>query len=174
MTTGFGCRLGLAVLFAAGALSLTAGDAPLAAQATTRTFDPVAFFTGRTVGTGTLKKALSRAQATRVVGNGTMRSDGVFVLDQSVDIEGDPHRNRQWRLRETGPGRYEGTISDAKGNVVATVTGNRMRVRYTLKDGFAVDQTLVAAADGRSVHDTMKLRKLGIVAATLDETIRKE
>ena len=54
------------------------------------------------------------------------------------------------------------------------VTGNRMDVRYTMKErGLKVTQVLTLASDGRSAHNSMKIRKFGIVVATYVEIIRK-
>jgi hypothetical protein len=164
----------IAMLAAVGLLWLSAGDAPASAQGTAaRTFDPVEFFSGRTEGTGSLDTITASPKATHVTGVGTMRAGGLFVLDQTVDIAGDPTRHRQWQLRETAPGQFRGSLSDAKTPVTASVTGNRLRIRYTLRDGVGVDQTLTLAADGRSAANTMKLRKFGIGVGTLTETIRK-
>jgi hypothetical protein len=168
-------RRRLAVVVAVTVLSPAAsGLAPSAAQTVAaRNADPIAFFSGRTEGTGTLDTITASPKATHVTGVGTMRSGGLFVLDQTVGIAGDPTRQRQWQLRETAPGQFRGSLSDAKTPVTGSLTGNRMRIRYTLKDGIGVDQTLVFAADGRSAANTMKLRKFGIAVGTLRETIRK-
>ena len=37
----------------------------------------------------------------------------------------------------------------------------------------SVSQVLTMASDGQSVQNAMKIRKFGIVFATIDETIRK-
>jgi hypothetical protein len=96
------------------------------------------------------------------------------VIDQTVKIAGDPAKQRRWQLRQAAPGRFSGTISDAKGPVTAVVSGNRMDVRYTMKErGLKVAQVLTLASDGRSAHNSMKIRKFGIVVATYVETIRK-
>jgi hypothetical protein len=165
----------LAKLIAGAVLWALTGEAgPSAAQTLpTRTFDPVEFFSGRTEGTGALDTITASPRATHVTGVGTTRAGGLFVLDQTVEIEGDPVRHRQWQLRETAPGQFHGSLSDAKTPVTAAVTGNRLRIRYTLRDGVGVDQTLTLAADGRSAANAMKLRKFGIGVGTLTEVIRK-
>ena len=145
-----------------------------AAPAAQRTFDPVAFFTGSTESRGILKKALAGKQATHVTGTGTVRSDGQLIIDQVVRIEGEKVQTRRWQLREVKPGNYSGTISDAKGLITAAAAGNQLMIKYKMKaGGMSVSQVLTAAADGRSVHNAMKIRKFGIVFATIDETIRK-
>lgn len=156
-------------------MSLVGGPSPARAQgAAVRTFDPVAFFSGRTEGTGTLDEIAASPKTTFVTGTGSVRPDGVFVIDQAVKIEGEPAKQRRWQLRQTAPGRFSGTLSDAKGPVTGVVTGNRMQIGYTMKEGgMKVAQVLTLAADGRSLRNNMKIRKFGIVVATLEETIRK-
>ena len=138
-----------------------------------RSFDAVAFFTGNTSGEGRLKKLFSTAQATRVTGRGRVE-DGVLVLDQTVSIAGEPTRERQWRLRALGPGRWSGTLSDAKGPVVASAAGMVLTIAYTSSEGMGIAQKVTLAPDGRSARNRMTVRKLGIAVATLDETITRD
>ncbi|MDE8650256.1 DUF3833 family protein [Novosphingobium album (ex Liu et al. 2023)] len=175
--TALSCKAGLALsLTVVSGLALT----PLRAEtadhraAPATTFDPVAFFTGATVGKGSLKKMMSSPQDSHVSSFGAMRRDGVLVLDQTVRIEGEAVKTRHWQLRPAGPGRFTGTISDAKGAVTAQVSGDRLTIRYTMTDGMTVDQVLTIAPGGQSARNAMKFRKFGIVAATLNETIRRE
>ena len=169
--------LALSLRFAVAAsltLALGAGQTPLRAETATANFDPVAFFTGATVGTGSLKKALTSSQATHVTGFGALRRDGVLVLDQTVTIEREAVKTRQWQLRQIGPGRFTGTLSDAEGPVTARASVNQLTIRYKMKDGMNVEQVLTIAPDGQSARNAMKFRKLGFVAATLNETIRRK
>jgi hypothetical protein len=160
------------VTAACAMLALVPAAAPAQAPAP-RQFDPVAFFTGRTTGEGRLKKMFSSAQATRVSGVGRVEG-GVLVLDQSVAIAGEPRRDRQWRLRAAGPARWAGTLSDARGAVTASAAGAVLTIAYTSNDGMGVTQTVTLAPDGRSARNKMKIRKLGLTVATLDETIRRD
>lgn len=164
---------GLLFVFAA-TLAVCAAQAPVQAAPAGRVFDPARFFTGSTEGHGTLKKAMSGRQTTHVTGTGTLRKDGQLVIDQTVKIEGEKTQTRHWELRETSAGNYSGTISDAKGAVTAWVDASKLHIKYTMKDGgMSVSQVLTMADDGQSVHNAMKIRKFGIVFATIDETIRK-
>ena len=149
-----------------------AAVAPVQAPAA-RGFDPVAFFTGRTSGHGFLKKAFSARQATRVVGTGRVEG-GALLLDQTVAIAGEKTRERHWRLRQLAPGRWSGTISDARGPVVASAAGAVLTIRYTSDQGMGVAQTVTLAPDGRSARNRMKIRKLGLTVATIDETIVRD
>ena len=152
--------------------ALALAPAALAAQ-TARGFDPVVFFSGRTTGEGRLKKVFSSAQATHVTGRG--RIEGVvLVLDQTVTIAGEKPRERQWRLRANGPGRWTGTLSDARGAVVASAAGAVLTIAYTSNEGMAIVQKVTLAPDGRSARNLMKIRKLGLTVATLDEVITRD
>ena len=148
-----------------------AGSSPAAGQA--QAFDPITFFTGATDSTGSLKQAFSSAKATRVTGYGAMRGGGVFVLDQTMTVAGEKAKNRQWQLHQISPGHFGGTISDAKGPVTIDVTANRLLIKYTMLNGLKVESVLTIDAGGRSGHNVSVVRKWGMTAATLSETITK-
>ena len=160
-------------ILAACALLATLPSAAPAQSAAARGFDPVAFFAGRTTGEGRLKKMFSAAQATHVSGRGRIES-GVLVLDQSVAIAGEPRRERQWRLHAVSPGQWAGTLSDARGPVTASAAGAVLTIAYVSDDGMGITQAVTLAPDGRSARNRMKVRKLGMTVATLDETITRD
>ncbi len=165
-------RPALNALAAAAALATLALPAALPAQPAARTFDPVAFFEGQTTGEGQLRKIMSAAKATRVSGRGRIEG-GVLVLDQSVAIAGEPRRERQWRLHAVAPGRWAGTLSDARGPVNASAAGAVLTIAYTSNDGMGITQSVTLARDGQSARNLMKVRKFGMTVATLDETITR-
>ncbi len=166
-------RPALNALAAATALATLALPAALPAQPAARTFDPVAFFEGQTTGEGQLRKIMSAAKATRVTGRGRIEG-GVLVLDQSVAIAGEPRRERQWRLHAVAPGRWAGTLSDARGPVNASAAGAVLTIAYTSNDGMGITQSVTLARDGQSARNLMKVRKFGMTVATLDETITRD
>lgn len=168
---------GSAAAAAFAMLALVAGgDVAAAAEpAPGGAFDPVAFFTGRTTGEGRLKKVFSAPSRTHVTGRGRIGADGVLVLDQTVRIDGeDKPRTREWRLHKAAPGRYEGTLSDARGPVVALLKAGVLHINYTDKDGYGFRQTLTLAPGGRQAHNVMKIHRFGVTVATLDETITRD
>jgi hypothetical protein len=161
---------------ALAALLLAAAPAPLAAQAMEAPpprFDPLRFFTGATEGRGTLRIVLHHARDVRVHGTGHRDPDGTLVLDQQVVQHGRPATHRRWRLREAAPGRYTGTLTDAAGPVTGEVAGRRLHLSYRAKGGVRIDQWLDASPDGQVAHNWLRARKLGVVVAHLDETIRR-
>lgn len=165
-------RASLPRRLAALALTLALPGSPPVLAAAPARYDPAVFFSGRTQGIGQLKVIFRKAVPVRVEGTGHVE-DGVLVLSQVIHEDRKPARTRLWRIREISPGRYTGTSSDAKGPVTGDVTGNRLHLAFTANDGMTHEQTLTFAADGRSAHNVLKVRKVGLVVARLEETIRK-
>jgi hypothetical protein len=136
-------------------------------------FDPLRFFTGATRGTAQLKVILRAAKPVTVRGTGRRQPDGALVLDQWV-TEGDkPPRARRWLLRQTAPGRYAGTLTDARGPVTGTVRGRTLQLSFTSDGGFRVRQTLTLQPDGRTLANRLEARRFGIRVAVLTERIVK-
>ena len=136
-------------------------------------FDPIAFFDGRTEGDGRLKVAMSGSRRVHVAGEGRTAADGALTLVQRIEQEGKARRTRQWRLRPAGGGRYAGELTDAVGPVSGIVDRDRLHIRFAAKRGLGVEQWLTLEPGGRTVRNHLIVRKLGVVVATLDETIRK-
>lgn len=136
-------------------------------------FDPLVVFAGRTEGAGDMRIVLHRTRHVRVHGRGVVQGDGSIVLEQEVEGAGKTPTKRTWRLRRTAPGRYTGTLSDARGAVDAEAEGDGLRLRYVTKGGFRVEQRMTLAPGGRSVRNHLVARRMGLVVARLDETIRR-
>jgi hypothetical protein len=145
----------------------------LLALAATASFDPLAFFAGRTEGRATLRIALHRRRAVRVHGVGTPQPDGSLILDQQVEQEGKPATSRRWHLSRVGPGRYAGTLTDAVGPVTAETVGARLHIRYRTKGKIGIEQWLALGPDGQAADNRLTARKLGVPVARLHETIRR-
>ena len=155
---------------AAIALSLAAaGDVAAAPEP----FDPVAFFTGASHGEGRLKEALKRERRVTTDSVGHAEKDGLLILDQKMQIEGEPLRIRRWRLRQVSPTRYIGFLSDATGPVEAQVIGRSIRIRYPMKGGLKVDSRLAPLPGGRVFENKTVITKWGLKVATLNERIEK-
>jgi hypothetical protein len=135
-------------------------------------FNPVEFFKGRTHGEGMLKIIFQSAKKMSVDSEGVAEKDGSLVLKQVIHEPGKPPRTRYWRMRQTAPNRFEGTLTDAASAVRVDVGNNSIRIRYTAKDHLNFDQTLTPVSP-REVHNQMKVKRFGITVANYDETIRK-
>ncbi len=159
----------LAALFAGGCVSAGhlgryAAPAPV--------FDPIAFFAGPTEGTGSLKIVLQPRRTTLVEGHGRV-TGRTIELDQTVRQGDKPPAHRTWVLRETAPGRYAGTLTDASGPVTGEVTGNRLHLAFPMKGGLRAQQWLYLEPGGQTARNRMVVSKFGIAVASLDEVIRR-
>jgi hypothetical protein len=157
-------------LTAAAALALAAaGDAVAAPDA----IDPVIFFTGASHAEGRLREAFKRERRVSTDSVGRAEKDGLLILDQRMAIEGEPLRIRHWRLRQVGPNRFTGTLTDATGPVEAQIIGGSIRIRYPMKGGLKVESWLTAAPGAKAFDNKSIITKWGLKVATLTERIEK-
>jgi hypothetical protein len=143
-----------------------------AASSEPTSFNPVEFFRGRTHGEGTLKIIFQSPEKMSVDSEGSAEKDGSLLLKQIIHEPGKPPRTRYWRMRQTGPRRFDGTLTDAAGPVRVDVEGNKVRIRYEAKNHLNFDQWLTPAGP-RQVNNAMKVKRFGITVAHYDEVIRK-
>ncbi|HET9427055.1 MAG TPA: DUF3833 family protein [Allosphingosinicella sp.] len=134
---------------------------------------PEQFFVGRTQGEGTVRVMLSGSHSVRVQSRGRMDRSGALILDQRVQEEGKPARNRSWRLIRSGPNRLTGTLTDARGPVTGELNGNVLHVRYRSNEGPSVEQWITFQPDGRTARNRMTFRRFGLTVATVEEVIRR-
>jgi hypothetical protein len=135
-------------------------------------FNPVEFFRGHSHGDGVLKVIFRSPERIGVDSEGSTEKDGSLLLKQVIDEPGKPMRTRYWRMRQTAPGIFEGTLTDAASPVRVEVTKGGIRIRYTGKDHLNFDQLLVPVSS-TEVLNHMRVKRFGIVVAHFEETIRK-
>jgi len=131
------------------------------------------FFQGHTESRGQLRQIFSKSRAVVSYSNGRVEPDGTLVLTQIIHQDGAVPKHREWRLREDRAGHCTGTVTDGIGLVEGNLTGNQLHMRFKLKGGLSVEQWLSFRPDGRSATNRIKVRKLGISVASIDESIRK-
>ena len=144
----------------------------LAAVPAQAAFNPVEFFRGRSEGNGTLKVIFRSTEQIHTDNVGRAEKDGSLVLQQVIHEPGKEPRTRYWRMRQAGPNRFEGTLTDAASPVRVDVTNKGIRIRYTAQNHLNFDQMLTPVS-ATEVHDTIRVSRFGIVVAHFDETIRK-
>ena len=59
------------------------------------------------------------------------------------------------------------------GPISGELSGNRLHLKYPMKDGLAAEQYMYLQPDRRTLLNRMTVRKWGMVVARIDETIRK-
>lgn len=136
------------------------------------TFQPMAFFAGRTRGDGELAKLFGRPVRITVDSVGQRQGD-TLILDQTVHEGRSLPSVRRWTMRPVAPNRYSGSLTDAKGLVNVIVSGPRANIRYKTRAGFEVEQQLVLQSDGKTILNRLSVHRFGVRVATLNETIRK-
>ena len=146
--------------------------APLAAWAAPLK-DPLRFFEGRTESVGTMKMIMKKPYRVRSIGVGKIAADGSLHLVQQVRDEGEPPKERVWRIRQVGPGKFTGTMTEARGPVTVEQVGDGYRFRFKIKGNLSVEQWLIPDRDGNSGKSRLIIRKYGMKVASSDGTIRK-
>ena len=147
----------LRVLLPAAAASLLSASATAEPPA-----NPMQFFEGRTVGSGTVRILLEKPYRTRSVGEGRFASDGSLLFIQRVVDDGRPPRQRRWKIRQTGPRSFAGTMSEAIGPVTIDELAGRYRFRFRMKGNLSVEQWLVPLAGGATARNSLTIRKFGV------------
>ena len=135
--------------------------------------NPLRFFEGRTESVGIMKMIMKKPFRVRSIGLGKIAADGTLHLVQQVRDDGEPPKERVWKIRQVAPGKFTGTMSEAKGPVVIEQVGDRYRFRFKVKGNLSVEQWLIPNPDGKSGSSKVTIRKYGMKVASSDGTIRK-
>jgi uncharacterized protein DUF3833 len=149
---------------------LLAASAPSPVE---RRLNPLDFFAGRTETDGTVKVIFKKAYHSRSLGQGRIEGDGSLTLVQRVEDEGKPAHQRRWRVRELGPGRYLGAMSEASGPVDIEQVGDRYRFRFTMNGHLSVEQWLTPLPGATAARTVSRIRRFGMTVATTEGTVRK-
>lgn len=134
--------------------------------------DPMRFFEGRTESLSTIKVFTKKPYRSRTIGRGEI-SDGILHLVQRVQEDGKAPYDRNWRMRQVAPGRFAGTMSEARGPVTAQEVNGRYRFRFKMKGNVAIEQWLTPLPGGKSAISRVTIRKFGMTVGRSDGTIRK-
>jgi hypothetical protein len=135
--------------------------------------DPLRFWEGRTESVSTVKIVMKKPYKSHAVGRGRIKPDGSLDLIQRVEEDGQPVKERRWQIRQTGPGRYAGTMTEAKGPVTIEEVGGNFRFRFKMAGGVAVEQILTPLPGGRSASSKVTIKKLGVTVGRSEGTVRK-
>ena len=137
-------------------------------------FDPVRFFTGHVRSWGVMEDR--GGQPTGIVTTDCQGvADGAdgLRMTQRLLVSGEP-TTREWRMRRTGPGRFEATANDMEWTAVGEASGRAFHWRWTLLlTGKAVgsvdmDQWWYLQDDGSMLNRTT-IRKVGVIVAEVSE-----
>jgi len=135
--------------------------------------DMLAFFAGRTHAESVLKIVLKRPVRLIVDSIGGKGDRGDFVLIEKVQEGDKPERTRKWIMRQTGPNRFGGSLTDATGPVDVQIHGDTATIRYTMHGGLNIEQQLRLQPDGKTLASRVVAKKLGLKFARVDGTVHK-
>jgi hypothetical protein len=155
----------------AGAL-LCAALLPVSADAANLS-QPLRFFEGRTEMVSVIKVIMKRPYRSRTVGAGRILPDGSLALIQQIFDEGQAPQQRRWSIRQSGPGHFAGTMTEAVGPVIVDELRGGYRFKFRMKGHLAVEQWLIPLPGGTSARTSLTVRKLGMTIASSVGTIRK-
>lgn len=130
------------------------------------------FFTGRTHADNILK-IVFHSPTPLIVDSFGKREGKEFVQTDIVHEGNKPVRTRIWRTHELGPGHFGGSLSDATGPVDVSIRGNSAVIRYTMKGGLSIFETLQLQPGGKTLSNHVDATKFGLTFAHVDGTIRK-
>ena len=147
--------------------------APASVHGAARVADPLSFFAGQTESVSTVKVMLKKPFKSRSIGRGKLLPDRSLDLVQRVEDEGMPPHERRWKIRQIGPGRFTGTMSEAVSPVTIDETPKGYRFRFKMKDNLSVEQVLTPIAGGTAARNVITVRKFGLAVARSEGTIRK-
>lgn len=140
------------------------------------TFDPVAYFTGKTHSWGIFEnRAGEPSRRFRTTCRGRMEN-GVLILDQDFAYDDGHHQQRHWRIRRVDAHRFEATANDVVGTGTGEAYGNAFRWEYTvaLKPGnplfnVRLKQWMYLQENRRTMLNRGTVRALGIEVAQITE-----
>jgi hypothetical protein len=158
--------LGILACAAAFAVAGSSGNAVPLQQ-------PLRFFEGRTETVGTMKAMMKKTHRVESIGHGTIGSDGALTLIQQVRDEGEAPHQRIWHIRQVGPTKFAGTMSEAAGPILIEQVGDGYRFKFNLRGGLAAEQWLIPNRDGKSGSSILTVRKFGMTVAKSEATVRR-
>lgn len=134
---------------------------------------PLRFFEGRTEMQAIVKVIMKKPYRSKTLGMGRILGDGSLALLQEVYDEGQSPEQRRWKVKQVGPGRYAGTMTEAVGPVAVDEVDGRYRFKFKMKGNLAVEQWLSPAPDGNSAQSTLTVRKFGMKVASSTGFVRR-
>ena len=138
-----------------------------------RKLDALRFFEGKTESIATIKLVMKKPYKSRSIGRGEIKPDGSLNLVQRVEEEGKPVHDRRWHIREVEPGKFTGTMTEAKGPVTIDEINGRYRFRFKMKGNISVEQWVTPLPGGKTASTKVTIRKMGITVGSSEGTIRK-
>jgi hypothetical protein len=134
---------------------------------------PLQFFNGKTEMVSMIKVIMRKPFRSRAIGTGRILQDGSLALAQQVFDEGEPTKQRNWKIRQIASGHYAGTMTEAVGPVVVEEVDGKYRFNYKMKGNLAVEQWMTPLAGGNAAKSIVTVRKFGMKVASSIGVIKR-
>jgi len=134
---------------------------------------PLQFFNGKTEMVSTIKVIMKKPFRSRALGTGRILPDGSLSLAQQVFDEGEPTKQRNWKIRQIASGHYAGTMTEAVGPVTVEEVDGKYRFNYKMKGNLAVEQWMTPLAGGNAAKSIVTVRKFGMKVASSTGIIKR-
>ena len=134
---------------------------------------PLQFFSGKTEMISTIKVIMKKPFRSRALGTGRILPDGSLSLAQQVFDEGEPTKQRNWKIRQIASGHYAGTMTEAVGPVEVEEVDGKYRFNYKMKGNLAVEQWMTPLAGGNAAKSIVTVRKFGMKVASSTGIIKR-
>jgi Protein of unknown function (DUF3833) len=146
------------------------------------TFEPTAFFTGRTTSLGVMENrggAPTRTVTTAT--NGHWIGDTLFIEQDLVLGAAEKRQHRSWRIRKLDAHQYEATANDIMGIARGEARGNAFHWSFTLSllpgnslGNISMTQWMYLQPDGETMINHSTIRKFGVLVAQVTEEFRRQ
>ena len=123
--------------------------------------DMLAFFAGRTHADNVLKVVLKKPVRLIVDSVGGREIAATSSLIDTVHEGDKPVRQRKWIMRQSGPGHFIGSLTDATGPVDIAMSRDTATITYMMKGGLKVEQELTASARRQDAQQPCRGQKAG-------------
>ena len=134
---------------------------------------PLQFFSGKTEMISTVKVIMKKPFRSRAVGTGRILPDGTLSLAQQVFDDGEPAKQRHWKIRQVASSHYAGTMNEAVGPVVVDEVDGKYRFKFRMKGNLSVEQWMTPLPGGNSAKSNTTVRKFGMKVATSSGIVRR-
>ena len=147
--------------------------AAFTSAAAPRSIGDLRFLEGATESVSIMKVMMQKPFVSRCIGQGKIHDDGSLELVQHVTEEGRRTFDRRWYIYQVAPGRFAGTMSEAKGPISIQKIGSRYVLRFVMKGNLSVEQWFTPQANMTSAQTRLTVRRFGIAVAHSDGSIRR-
>ncbi|MEZ5922903.1 MAG: DUF3833 family protein [Hyphomicrobiaceae bacterium] len=129
-------------------------------QSDSRLFELTSFLEGRTRAWGVFEDRFGRVRRRLAVHMHGHWRDGVFVLDERFEYDGDAVETRTWLVEPLGEGHFRATCPDCVGEATGACSTDSVRMTYRFRLNLESREVVVSFDDRLyRIGDTMAVNR---------------